>query len=226
MIYLFGGDEKESRKILARLRVPKPCEEPQLLRDFSPETTKLPILISSGGEFHGDTITFSRKLISSPNAPNTKIIFDRHADFLRGVQDYASHAFQTYEEGFLDELGIFGIEEFLEKQIEYNRPNAKPTRTSLTYSTEIDGINEIKDKRLHISVDVDVIGNTRCVRPNWGGETGPTLPQLTNAIRTLKKNNEIVALDVVGYVPDDLEASPLRETEGLKIYREVIASVF
>jgi len=276
MVYIIGNLRNHACLLVDRLGLNR--REAVFLDDFTPNG-EVPIVISSFGTFHGDTLTLSNKLREADKEVDVKVLFDRHADFNRDKIenppklefhgliisdeyrkkkhaerqhniDHCSHAFTIYRQGYLEQLYILGIHHNQqEEQIkmvlgempfysdQYFSPIESPTE--LIYSPDITKADDIKGKRIHVSIDIDVIKDLECIPINWGGKSvegvpelnqscygcglGPTIDELAKIVRRLISNNTLVAFDIVGYSPIDIIKGAQVPTEGLEVYRKLLS---
>jgi len=238
MEYVIGNEYNQSRTIMERLGVD--LSKAISLHEYNARREQIPILVCSGGRFHDDTLTLSNKLRNVQVPVDVKVILDRHADFNHEAKeqngsDYCSHALTIYKEGYLESLHILGIEE--DSQVPQIQKALGRTGglesaitgiwspTKLVYSADINKAKEINGKNIHVSVDIDLIPNLDCVGITWGGKTGPSVSEVSDTLRWLVNNNNLVAFDIVGYYPQDLANSSVTNTQGLLVYKQLIDRV-
>ena len=147
----------------------------------------------------------------------------------QACSEYASHALTTYKMGHLKSLYILGVYDqwivpLIDEELSTIRRNGADTKTNFIYSADVHEADKINGHRIHVSVDIDVIKNLNCVsKPEWSGQTGPSVEDLSDVIESLISRNRLVAFDIVGYQPDDLNREPVpKNTEGLEIYRKLL----
>ncbi len=229
MVYLVGSALEDTRRIATTLGIAQAVQVP--LHLFP---SKGPMcIISSNGIYHGDSLTVSENLRKVSIPVDVKIIFDRHADFnkpnfsLSGIEHFASHAFEVYAQNFLERLYVLGIEPgYQERQImnclhDLRIASSLP-HTKLFYSCDITSARSVEGKRIHVSVDIDVIKRLTCINPGFGGESGPSLEELSNEIATISKENTLVAIDLVGFLPRSRDLSCDSDAEGLLVYKTIV----
>jgi len=281
--YILGNETKQAKMICEHLGLDSRLLSS--LHRYQPRKKDLPIFISAGGAFHGDSLILSEKLHQAGREVEVKVIYDRHADFNAVVKElyknvsphfmlsshydskkgkqgsilvptpkeidpknpaaeelyksygeYSTHALSVYQMNMLEQLYLLGIEEESQQaQIDFALKGGKSilgkikavrSSTGLVASADLNRAKEIRNKKVHISIDIDVIKDVQCVGQNWNGETGPSLEELVNSVENLVSNNILVAVDLVGYYPTDLwNKKEGSDTEGLNIYRKLLEMI-
>lgn len=245
--YIIGNDIGDVIRIIGYLGIPG-LSRGVTLSDYFPEQDEVPILISSSGLYHGDSLILSDKL-SECIEIEYKVIIDRHSEFSldsvpvgqqtlvskiipkslqEKIASYGTHMREVWERGYLERMALLGLEDGQEKQVLDYFKGSIPK--NVLVSNHLDKADKIGGCNLHITSDIDVISGISCVgRSDWKGDTGPTLDQVLEAIRTLIENNKLVAFDIVGlsignvdltsgYIPENIK-------EGLECYQRILKVV-
>jgi hypothetical protein len=206
---LFSGSEI-SRLVYRRL-----AEDPDLEDLFSnkapiniEDKNQLPILLLGSGMEHDVSHTLSQLLAGRKEEDLIKVMFDQHDDLAENGKlsemRAGEHLYFTLSERFVSEAHVYGVDCIREPYID-----------GAHVYPDLESSKHIKGKKIHLSVDLDVI-DERYVDMMWRpGEF--KFEDLLDNIKQLSKDNEIVALDICGVNPYNCWDSEYRyvlETKG------------
>ncbi|MCL2555566.1 MAG: agmatinase [Firmicutes bacterium] len=179
------------------------------------KANKLPILL--GGE-HLVTLGSIRAILQKYN--DVIIVhFDAHADLRDDyLSDKLSHSTvirRCYEQLVSREVHQFGIRSGDRQEFEFAKKSTKMQKFNF------DGIEKIKDKKVYLTVDMDVLDPSEFPGTGTPEAGGVKFLELLKATKTVFENNEIVGVDIV-------ELNPMVDNSGIstslacKYLREVL----
>ncbi len=149
--------------------------------------------------------------------------FDAHADLRTNYMgEKLSHSTVMYHVHNLDNVNSlyqFGIRSGTRSEFEYAAKNTCMEKFGLTTVKDI--VENVKDKNVYISIDLDVLDPS--IFPGTGTPEpgGVSFQELQNAILELSKLNNIVGMDVVELAPQ-LDVSGVSNAVCAKVIRELL----
>lgn len=138
-----------------------------------------------------------------------------HASFLRlqhSLEYHASHTEEVIRDEFVHHAIVAGVShkqlsgayecsgDLVERRVYKNR-------AMTTFADNERFTHFLEGLSLHVSVDIDVLRDTRCVHNAWYRSDGPSLDNLCHTLDIVARKNKIHTFDIVGYngKPEHLE---------------------
>jgi arginase family enzyme len=223
-VYLHSGTEEAKTVVhmLKRAKILGLKQKVYSIGDDIDLTGKRPIMICADGKEHGYSLDLTEKIVATGQKID-KVGFDAHEDFTEESEDdrarygydigkethyFSSHNLELLRSGYCSEIQFFGCNtnRFVDSKNKYEHGKwIKKNKSKIMFSRKLDGIDEIRDKTLHVSVDLDVLDDTPYVNLTWSIDGVVQYDDFISKLRTLQQNNNIIGVDICGFNVADEE---------------------
>ncbi len=186
----------------------KNLNNPMYIEQYIHDNKILPLLICGSGTEHGETHNLSLKIkkyydeIGYDKSDLVKIVFDQHLDNMMGIAPCATHIGDTRSEKIYSKIYNIDCKGGCSWSFE------ELTRAKFGSKEDPSLSGELKGKKIHISVDMDIsYGDYIDIYYKKGFVD---LSDLLDSISELVGSNDVVAFDICGVAPFNAHDSETR----------------